>query len=347
MAILGNPAAVRQFMRFCAVVEPGGGWDEAERALLDGVDRAHVPHVSAALVVELMNSAALRLRAPDLGFQFARWLNPRGFGALGLMREHCRSLAQYYPIYNRYIHLESGVLSHEVAYEGDRVALVYRVLPVIRPRATPFLDSLVGLSIRVLGALLGAQWRPLLVELERPALQRRALEQMLGCSVRFGADRHAVVIARADYERELPGYNPEMVDFLIDELRKQATVRPIRFADQASALIGGLIRGGAPSVSDVAALMGCSSRSFQRRLAEQDVSFAGLLRDVRMAVVQRALTAGNRTNLQVLAHELGYSEASAAARFIKETFGAPLRRLEPEARGARPASGSVRGRMPD
>lgn len=60
----------------------------------------------------------------------------------------------------------------------------------------------------------------------------------------------------------------------------------------------------------------------QRRLAEHGVSFSQLLDEVRMRVADEYFRTAPRPNLAVLAHRLGYSEASAASRFLRERMGA-------------------------
>ena len=52
-----------------------------------------------------------------------------------------------------------------------------------------------------------------------------------------------------------------------------------------------------------------------------------MLADVRMAIVLDHLAQAETPSLADLAHRLGFSEPSAACRFVRARFGSPMRAL--------------------
>jgi AraC-like DNA-binding protein len=90
-----------------------------------------------------------------------------------------------------------------------------------------------------------------------------------------------------------------------------------------------LLPGGIATSSRVASLLNMSRRTFQRRLAEEGSSFKQIVSDVRESLLRRQVEVGGVTGDQ-LASTLGYSEPSAASRFIRQKLGRTTRELVSE-----------------
>jgi len=98
-----------------------------------------------------------------------------------------------------------------------------------------------------------------------------------------------------------------------------------------------LLAGGNVTLRRVAAILNQSPRTLQRRLAAEGTDFGGLVAYVRMQIVREQMAQPSPPPLARLAHLLGFSEASAACRFIRAQTGVPLRKL----RAAAPSSHEV------
>jgi AraC-like DNA-binding protein len=91
-------------------------------------------------------------------------------------------------------------------------------------------------------------------------------------------------------------------------------------------ILPGMLDQGAPKLEDLAALVPTSPRTFQRRLAAEGHSLAGLIRDIRREQALNRLAHG-QDRLSVIAAELGYSDQSSLSRAARRWTGTPPSRL--------------------
>lgn len=82
----------------------------------------------------------------------------------------------------------------------------------------------------------------------------------------------------------------------------------------------------------VAGLAGLSPQSLQRRLAERGTSFAVILEQVRKHTADEYFRTARRPNLTELSHRLGYTDASAASRFLRQHMSTGARALMAQTR---------------
>lgn len=288
--------------------------------------------VSAQLVVDLMEEAAAFLQRPDLGVHFAEWRDPHGYGPLSLLGEHCTTFADRFRLARRFIHLQNNAVSFEQVKEGDDVAVLCVVHPVLRPQARQFTEALVALSVRNARSLLGGGWNPIRVEFAHsPPRSTATQKRSFRCPVRYQADRDAFVLASADFYRRLPMGNQETIKFLEKHLASQEDRWPTDLRGQLENLIATQLPGGGVTLARIAALMATSPRTLQRRLADQGEEFGKILTAVRLQIARSYLSQKPLPPLAKLCHILGYSEPSAASRFIKSQMGKSARTLMREA----------------
>ena len=81
-------------------------------------------------------------------------------------------------------------------------------------------------------------------------------------------------------------------------------------------MIPQLLPAGKATTAHVAALLNMSPRTLQRRLAEHDTSLKQIVNNLRHSIVHRHVSMGIASG-NTLASALGFSEPSAASRFIR------------------------------
>lgn len=274
--------------------------------------------VSAGLVVDLMEAAAELTGQEDFGLRHGQWLNLRGLDTISLLWEQAGSIAEWYRLAQRYVHLENNALQYDLAIDGEEAALIHGVLAVLRPRATQFTFAFVALTLRVFRSVLGPGWRPLRAEFMCAApAEILPYRQFFHCPLHFGEGRNALVVRRAEFERKLPGRNPEMVSFLEEHLQRQSAVQPPSIRDQVAQMLMFEMTGRTPSLAQIAERMAMSSRTLQRRLAAGGTSYGSVLAAVRRDVAASHVQRFGRTRLSQLARDLGFSDATAASRFLR------------------------------
>jgi AraC-like DNA-binding protein len=344
MELTADAGGVRQFLAYLDHI----GLDKAALGI-EGLDAAlkgstrSMP-VSANHIVKLMARAAEITQRTDLGIQFATWLNPRGFGPLALLAEHCNSFAERYHLIERFIHLENNAISFDSMEEGDEVSLLCDVHLALRPCAHQFIEALVALNVRAGRAMLGETWHPLRVEFAHAAPPSTAAQwHYFRCPVVYGADHHAFVLSASDYRRRLPQGNTELLGFLQNHMAREHANWPADLHAQVETLIAAQLAGGNVSIGQIAALLATSTRTLQRRLAETGADFATVLAFVRMQIVREHLAQPTPLSLARLTHLLGFSEPSVTCRFIKAQTGTSARVLMAKAsNGKAPKRGAPR-----
>ena len=275
-----------------------------------------------------MEEAAEFLQRPDLGVHFAEWLDPRGFGPLALLGESATTFSDRFRLARRFIHLLSNAVTFEKVEEGDNVVVICAIHPALRPKARQYAESVVGHCVRNARSLLGLSWNPVQVEFSH-ASPLRALNQrrFFRCPVRYLSDRDAFVMASKDFYRRLPKGDPDTIAFLEKHLASQESKWPRDLRGQVENLISAQLAGGGASLVRISALLSVSPRTLQRRLAEQGEDFGKMLNFVRTQVARHFLLQTPPPPLAKLCYQLGYSEPSAASRFIRSQLGQSARTI--------------------
>jgi AraC-like DNA-binding protein len=102
----------------------------------------------------------------------------------------------------------------------------------------------------------------------------------------------------------------------------------------AKMVVDGLLAHGTPTIQQLAAAAGQSVRTFQRRLAEEGMTFSRLLEDVRREQALDGLATGEASATEIAAL-LGYKHQSSFTRAVRRWSGATPRTMRSTAiRGA-------------
>jgi AraC-like DNA-binding protein len=162
---------------------------------------------------------------------------------------------------------------------------------------------------------LGRSLSPRRVEFQRAPAHRELYEAHFRCPVKFKADRNALVFSNADMDLSFATYSAELMAMVAPQLeaelaeqRSHATV-----SEQAKAILKRLLAGQRPGLQDLATELHLSTRTMQRRLSEQGISFQGLLEDARRELARHYLLHSS-LELSETAYLLGYEDANSFFR---------------------------------
>ena len=181
-----------------------------------------------------------------------------------------------------------------------------------------FLDTAFALVLET--GRRGTQWplHPLRVELTRTARHEEIYEAHYGCSVRLRAHSNKMVF-RSDY-LELPfaTYNPELLAALNPQIDREIVRRK---AQQTTSfrvkwVLKQLLGGRQTDIYEVAKELGMSSRTLQRRIAEEGSSFRQLLSDARRELARIYLQHPS-LGLSQVASLLGYENPNSFLRAFR------------------------------
>ncbi|HVN52230.1 MAG TPA: AraC family transcriptional regulator [Acidimicrobiales bacterium] len=184
-------------------------------------------------------------------------------------------------------------------------------------------DAVVASIVRVARLVVGREFSPVEVWLERPSpTDAGPFHQFFRCPVHFGAPRVRLVFDLPLSERVSRIPNPELAS-AIDRVSAQYLTQldaSGSFAREVRGAIIELLGTIEPTERLVARRLGWSTRSLQRRLHEERTTFRELLADCRREVAMATLQMGTHT-VSELGHQLGFSHVGAFSRAFKRWTG--------------------------
>ena len=127
---------------------------------------------------------------------------------------------------------------------------------------------------------------------------------------------------RATWQLPLRRRDPILRHVLEEHANEVLNRLPVRtgLAFEVQRLLAARVAGGDPSLKSIGRDLGMSSRTLQRRLTDEGVSFQRLLDDTRKGTARRYL-ADSTLAIGEIAYLLGYSEAAAFHRAFKRWYG--------------------------
>jgi AraC-like DNA-binding protein len=185
-------------------------------------------------------------------------------------------------------------------------------------------ESVFALIVRVARELAGVPtWAPREVAFAHAAPDAVGLhERYFRAPVRFGRATNTLVFSAGELGAPLVTADAGLLPFLLRHAEECLTRMPAAapFSDEVRRAVMVAISAGEPSIEEVAARLGASARSVQRRLHDDGQSFKAIVEASRLALAQRYL-ADPALSLTETAFLLGYSELSAFSRAFRRWTG--------------------------
>jgi AraC-like DNA-binding protein len=293
---------------------------DAESLLSDvGLSIAWLQDADRRWPAEKIN-AQERSGNPNIGLAAPELVNPGHYGVVGYAMMSSPDLQTCIGRLIRYLHVVSDGVIIELVPDpaGHWVTIEYvgghRSVP--RQRVEYGLLVLLSFCRWVAGRLLV----PLAASFRCPeppddTPHRRAY----GCPLRFGQGRDGFLISTRDIEMPLPTATPEL-NALHDHHAALALHRLMTpTSSRAQDMVVKHLPDGCPRRSQIAADLGLSDRTFQRRLDEEHTSFRGIVDKTRRELAHDYLR-DPRISLSEIAYLLGYTDQSPFHRACMRWF---------------------------
>ena len=184
----------------------------------------------------------------------------------------------------------------------------------------------------------GTRLSPLRVEFVQPREHVKAIERHFGCAVVCGAPRNAIVFRAADAQRPFVTRNAELLAMLAPQLEQELKQESGEedFVERVRGAIQQKLTGRRPTIEDIADALHISSRTLQRRLQDEGLSFQHVLEEARHQLARHYLN-NSVLELNEAAYLLGYEDANSFVRAFRTWEGVPPGRWR-EIQRARAAS---------
>jgi AraC-like DNA-binding protein len=303
------------------------GADPAELAANAGFDPSSADDadalMSSATEDALWREGARLLRDDDFGLHVAELLRPGTFDVLDYVVRNAPTLRGAFERWARYNRLEHEVAVFTLIDQGPLVRIEHSLLRGAVQHRHPA-ESTLAAQVVAAEQLTHERLMPQAVEFRHaaPASLREHI-RIFGVEPQFLCSVNAIVWPREALERPVRAADAALSRVL--ERHAEALLAALPNAEQGTAdrvrawLVCNL-EDGETTLARAASELKLSERSLQRRLAVEQLSFDGLLDEVRHALALRYL-GDPSIGISALAYRLGYSEASAFHRAFRRWTG--------------------------
>ena len=170
----------------------------------------------------------------------------------------------------------------------------------------------------------GRPLRPKRVDFERTVANREMYEAHFRCPVKFKAPHNALIFSKSDMDLPFVTYNADLLATVAPQLEAELSEQLAQktFSEQAKGILKQLLAGQRPGIDDLARELHLSTRTLQRRLTDQGITFQRLLDEARHELARHYLLHSSR-ELNETAYLLGYEDANSFFRVFQHWEGTP------------------------
>lgn len=262
---------------------------------------------------------------PGLGLDAGSRYHLTSLGMLGFTMLACRSLLEAYETLGRFQSLALTLCPVSLVADVRGAWLCFDDTVVPEDARRFVVERGVAGSLQLSRELAQRRLQPLAVELKGAALDELApFARLMDVAPTFQAPRNGLLLSWEDLHAALPQaqlsarqVGEQLCEQLCRELELTLVSSPL--ARQVQQL---LIRDSASLLgsAEVAARLGLSERTLQRRLAEEGHALQGLNDGIKRRLAERLLRE-SRMDLQGVAQCLGYAEAASFSRAFQRWTG--------------------------
>jgi AraC-like DNA-binding protein len=304
------------------------GLDNLEALLQEaGIERALLQRPENRIGFEsqqaLWRLAAKHSPQQPFALQFARSVQPASFGMVGYLVMNCRSIDQCLDAIVQYQFLagQGGEFRREA--NGAQTRLGYVPLNPGDPVTGERVAGLLAATVTLGRWLAGGVFRPRQVVLAtgcQPWAEH--YEEFFACPVNYAADVPYLEFCRDVLQLPVPNASEELLLLLRERADRLLDDLPAGGGTSArvTSLLGTQLSDRVPDRVTIAAQLGMSERSLQRRLQQEGTSFQALL-DRTRHYLARELLRNTSLPLGDVAVRLGFAEPSAFYRAFRKWEG--------------------------
>ncbi len=280
-------------------------------------------HLGLAFWQKALQELDDELLGVDVALQFL----PLNFHTLGYALMASESLGELYLRLARFAHIVTDAA--DIRFEVDESAGRLHISgspsllqTVDAPTRWSIFDYAMLTVVRGSRMVFGREFMPLELRLQRERPRDHArLERILRFVPIYGCEDNTLVVDLATLRKPLSYANPEVVrasETALERYASHLTGQPL--SEQLSALLCELLPSGEPRQEDVAARLGITLRTLQRRLADAGTGYREVLNETRHQQALKQL-ASQQYSVGEIAFLLGFSEVSAFTRAFRRWTG--------------------------
>jgi AraC-like DNA-binding protein len=275
--------------------------------------------ISLARYNVLFESAAAALQDWTIGLKLGLAVRPADLGPLGLLFTAAATPRAAMTRFSALLGALQGGSQAALHQQDDLTVWTYRIDDsAIWPRRQDSEFSLAAIC-RLLQATAGPGLHPLEAQFEHAAPDSTAAhERVFRAPLRFSQPANRLIFANSDLDRPQGAANPGLAAILERHIAEllQETEKAEDVVQTVRRMINMNLGQNKITIEHLAAGLGLSTRTLQRRLGEAGTSLRQLLREHRQAVANLHVGTGQRSQASI-AEALGYSDGTAFWRAFK------------------------------
>ncbi|GAB3541500.1 AraC family transcriptional regulator [Spirosoma fluminis] len=282
--------------------------------------------LTAKQVNDLWLNASHLTKDPLFGLHFGESLQLAALGIVGQIIQNSRTVGEALTHAAEFIHLLTDLFDMDVTQTG-RTFSVQFVANEDRVKAYPFLyrqlaDLATVFVLHELDGLLLEKMTPLTVTLPYVSPDYQEYERVLRCRSVNEGDTYALVFDGRYRDVPILTANYELQQLLLQ--KASAMSNSLEAGQSLKERICTFLLAnaylGIPTLDGIAANFNTSSRSLQRRLQEEGVTYQQLADSIRKSLALHYLESG-KYPIKEISYILGYNEISAFTRAFKRWTG--------------------------
>jgi AraC-like DNA-binding protein len=297
-----------------------------------GIDPAGLNEAEKSLDWEISARAWDRAVAmtgdPLLGLHMGKEASLTAFGMLGYLIQSCATLEEAVEITIKYnntltdiFHFSTRQTPREYTFFFDPVPQYRHKYPESSRQAVELMMS--SLS-QVFYSLTGKRISPLSAHMAYPKRNLPEYERILQTELVFDSEHNSLTYRREDMAMPVISYDKSLYSFfnLLLTEKQQTLAQQRSFSEEIKEVLLSQFGGQIPPIEVVAARMNMSLRTFQRRLAEEKITFRQVTGELRKELAFSLLDNRHSKKTDV-AQLLGYADLSSFQRAFKNWTKTP------------------------
>ena len=264
--------------------------------------------------------------APDIAFHLrtSAAMKCADFGAVGLAWKSAPSLRRSFQRMDRYARAFNKTATFRLVVKDGFSMWTHQRLEPKRLGMYLSTEGTLGTYVAMCRETTFPENKPHAVQFRHtePAGSLEALEAYFRCPVTFGAEIDAIILPEERLDRNNTVGDESIWRFLTTHIEQTLAEEDHEqtLDRQVIIQIANMLSEGIPTLSDIAASLGMSARTLQRRLAEKGYTFQSLVDEARRQLAEKFLT-DPRYSIAQVAFLTGFSEQSAFTRAFKRWAG--------------------------
>lgn len=273
-------------------------------------------------LMQLLESTALALDAPDFGLRLSRQQDIETLGPIALIARASNTVQDALQDIARFIGFHSPAIRITVDTQSPGHALLVIDIQVADyPFRRQTLETSMGLAVNVMKLLTQQKFRPAAIHFSHaPGMAPTLYRRYFDCPVSFGQGLNALCLPPAVLELPISTADEFQRQIIARYLSEAGADAPAALSDQVRFIAARLLPIAGCSLGEVAMQLGMHERTLQRRLADEGCVFETLVDDIRRYEAIGYLGEPSMSMARI-AGLLGYQEQSSFNRAAKRWFG--------------------------